>query len=139
MQERIASLFLQYRAKPVIGREILVHLGDINGHRTIDVDGYIRDFSFLKEQVKVVQDHLGSPHCKGRNDGYSAVSECFTDCPPEFLFRFGIGLLSIAVGRFHQEYVCKGNPYRRIENGVMVPAQVTGKNDFLFLIFSLDF
>ena len=105
----------------------LVDSGCIDCHRTVKINGYLRNFLFVYKKVQVIDKFLGTLYCKRRNYDFSLT----VNCTPDYFFKVvhchsGTFVKAVTVSTFHKDVVgCLHVCCRVADYGLVAAAKVS--------------
>ena len=100
----------------------------LRSQRAVDIDRDIRDFSFLRQLLEIIQQHLGTPHCKGGNDYIAAPLHRIINDLRQLGFLI-IGLVGpVPVGGFRRYKIGPVQDRRVFHNGLVRLPHVPGED-----------
>ena len=104
-----------------------IHVGHVDGHRTVDVHRQDGNTTFVLEHPDTPHDFLGTPHGKRRhNDGAATIGGLPNDpCEIGCWIRW---MLAVPVGGLHDQDVGFGRLHRIAQDRSVPTANVAGKN-----------
>ena len=111
-------------AELVARRMLAEEFARINRHRAVEIDGDVGDARGRLQLVDVIEERLGPPDGKGRDEDSSAALGGAVDDVGEGILRVALAMPPVAIGGFQQEEVGLRDAHRGIHDRITGAAKV---------------